>query len=557
MFHKEEFMKKTVILLTICLTLAISAEAAPKKYSSPIKGEALRVVSSSQVIRWDYDTDMVVVGYGLAGASAVLQATDDNPEAKIVIFEKMPKELQGGQTIASGQSLLQVAPESLEDFRKYYTRCFSSNPLPPDYFEWFTYQFTVQLPWIKSVIEPVGYEIGYQGGGPVVWGKKVTEFPEFPGSNFLGCTTSIREKGYPGFQFGGDWFAFSAAVEARIAKNKNLKLLWETPVVSIVQDPKTRAAVGVVAKDADGRLVTAKARKGVLMACGGYESNMEMNRNFNGSEEVYNTGSLGNVGDGVEMLMAAGAKMWHFDNQTRSCGEVPGIKVPDFPTSFIREILPKRWDWIELSKSNERFYNEGRRYSTQHWKYYDEGTGNYIDLKHFRSQPVHFIFDEDMRKAGPIVSTWFASPITTYKYKWSADNSVEIAKGWIVKADTIEDLAVKIGRDPKAMAAAVQAYNDACAAGVDDKWGREKVKLMPIDNGPFYAVKETPCLPATSGGAMRNTKSQTLDWSENPIPNLYEAGELGSFVPNLYQNGTYLMEAIFSGRAAAMDMFKK
>ncbi|MCK7481190.1 MAG: hypothetical protein M0C28_31335 [Candidatus Moduliflexus flocculans] len=47
--------------------------------------------------------------------------------------------------------------------------------------------------------------------------------------------------------------------------------------------------VGVVAKDADGRLVTAKARKGVLMSCGGYESNMEMNRNFNGSEEVYNT----------------------------------------------------------------------------------------------------------------------------------------------------------------------------------------------------------------------------------------------------------------------------
>ncbi|MCK7481188.1 MAG: hypothetical protein M0C28_31325 [Candidatus Moduliflexus flocculans] len=41
------------------------------------------------------------------------------------------------------------------------------------------------------------------------------------------------------------------------------------------------------------------------------------------------------------------------------------------------------------------------------------------------------------------------------------------------------------------------------------------------------------------------------------IPNLYEAGELGSFVPNLYQNGAYLMEAIFSGPAAAVDMFKK
>ncbi|MCK7481189.1 MAG: hypothetical protein M0C28_31330 [Candidatus Moduliflexus flocculans] len=70
-----------------------------------------------------------------------------------------------------------------------------------------------------------------------------------------------------------------------------------------------------------------------------------------------------------------------------------------------------------------------------------------------------------MRKAGPVFSTWFR--ISHHDLQLQvvhADNSVEIAKGWIVKADTIEDLAVKIGRDPKAMAAAVQAYNDACRA---------------------------------------------------------------------------------------------
>jgi hypothetical protein len=543
-----------VLLIVMIPALAF---AAGVKEKAPITGDAHRMVSLSDVVRWDYEVDMIVVGYGLAGATAVLEATNIKPDASILIFEKMPVELQGGQTKASGQSLLQVHPDGLADFRKYYTRCFDSNPLPKDYFEWFTSQFTLQLDWIKSVIEPVGYEIGYQGGGPLVWGKKVTEFPEFPGSNFLACTTAIREKGYPGFQYGGDWDGFSAAVEARMKKLPNIKLLWETPVVSLIQDTKTRTVWGVVAKDADGKLITAKARKGVVVACGGYESNMEMNKHFNGSQEVYNTGNEGNTGDGVEMMMAVGAKMWHFDNQTRSGGEVPGIKVPDFPTSFIREILPQRWDWIELSKGNERFYDESRRYSTQHWKYYDKGTGNYIDLKHFRSLPVHMIFDDDMRKAGPIVSTWFAAPITTYNYKWSKDNSVEINKGWIIKADSIEELAKKINRDPKEMKAAVDAYNEMCKNGVDTEWGREKAKLMPIDTPPFYAVSETPCLPATSGGAMRNTKSQVLDWNENAIPQLYEAGELGSFVPNLYQNGTFLMEAIFSARAAVQDIFRK
>ena len=75
--------------------------------------------------------------------------------------------------------------------------------------------------------------------------------------------------------------------------------------------------------------------------------------------------------------------------------------------------------------------------------------------------------------------------------------------------------------------------------------------MTKIENGPFYAVEITPTLVATTGGAKRNTKSQVLDWNDEVIPNLYEAGELGSYVSNLYQNGVFLSEAIASGRAAA------
>ena len=60
---------------------------------------------------------------------------------------------------------------------------------------------------------------------------------------------------------------------------------------------------------------------------------------------------------------------------------------------------------------------------------------------------------------------------------------------------------------------------------------------------------------ATTGGAKRDTDGRVLDWNENPIPGLYEAGELGSYVANLYQNGVFLSEAMLSGRTAAQTAF--
>ena len=79
--------------------------------------------------------------------------------------------------------------------------------------------------------------------------------------------------------------------------------------------------------------------------------------------------------------------------------------------------------------------------------------------------------------------------------------------------------------------------------------------MEPIDTAPFYAVGITPTLVATTGGAERNVKAQVLDWNDNPIADLYEAGELGSYVSNLYQNGMFLAEAIATGRAAADTAF--
>ena len=79
--------------------------------------------------------------------------------------------------------------------------------------------------------------------------------------------------------------------------------------------------------------------------------------------------------------------------------------------------------------------------------------------------------------------------------------------------------------------------------------------MEKIDTAPYYAVSITPTLVATTGGAKRDTAGRVLNWYDEPIAGLYEAGELGSYVANLYQNGVFLSEAMLSGRAAAQTAF--
>ena len=344
------------------------------------------------------------------------------------------------------------------------------------------------------------------------------------------------------------WRCFAKAVEKR-----GIDVRFENPAVSLVQDPFTKEVSGVIARRADGTEYSIKSSKGVLLACGGYENNLTMQRDFHGMETVYTAGTPGNTGDGIKMLMEAGAQIWHMKNQTQSGGFWLGIKVPEYDSTFMRNFTMAGKSWIEIDSENKRFYDEAGSYHRQHMKYMEYG--RYVDLPHERALPVSLIFDEKTREAGSIGSQWLSWPTTTEGYTWSNDNLAEIEKGWIIKADTIEELAEKIDRDPVELQATIDEWNAACDAGVDAEFGRDPEKMAKIDTAPYYAVSITPTLVATTGGAKRDTASRVLDWNDEPIKGLYEAGELGSYVANLYQNGVFLSEAMLSGRTAAQTAF--
>lgn len=532
-------MKKLLTaVLCLVLTLAMCVSGC---------AEENWVTPTQNIENWDREVDFLVVGYGLAGAAAAVEAHDIAPDADILVLEKMPVELAGGNSIASGQTFLVPAQNAVPTLKTYLYNCNLPNPIPDEYLSWLCQGFADQLPWIESVAEGVGYEAGYVGGGDLKWGSMVVEFSNFEGSVFDGCSAHPREKGAT-FENGGVWRCFSKAVESR-----DIEVLFGTPAISLVQDPFTKEVSGVIARQPDGTEIAIKSSKGVLLACGGYENNLTMQRDFHGMENVYTGGTPGNTGDGIKMLMQAGAQIWHMKNQTQSGGFWLGIKVPEHEATFMRNFSMAGKSWIEIDAQGDRFYNESYGYHRQHMKYMEYG--RYVDPPHERALPVDLIFDEKTRSAGSIASQWLSWPTTTEGYMWTSDNLAEIEKGWIIKADTVEELAAKLGRDAAKLQETIDAWNAACEAGVDNEFGRDPATMEKIDTAPYYAVSITPTLVATTGGAKRDTAGRVLDWNDNPIPGLYEAGELGSYVSNLYQNGVFLSEAMLSGRTAAQTAF--
>jgi predicted oxidoreductase len=139
-------------------------------------------------------------------------------------------------------------------------------------------------------------------------------------------------------------------------------------------------------------------------------------------------------------------------------------------------------------------------------------------------------------------------------YKWSADNSEEVKKGWIVSASTIVELAQKIKLDPQVLADTVNKYNSYTTDKKDLAFpARPAASMIPLDTAPFYAVPLLPGPNNTFGGPRRNAKAQVINTYGEPIPRLYSAGELGSIFVQYPQGGANNGECIAFGRIAGKN----
>lgn len=471
---------------------------------------------------WDVEADVVVVGFGAAGMAASVTAHDLG--AEVVILEKAPEGQEGGNTRVAGQGYLNTS--SAEKAAAYLTALCGPYTVPEAMVRVWADEMCRNNDWLAGL-----------GGDPQEHQHPPVgiEFPDLPGAD---CVHKFHDGPTYGYSF--TWKLFE-----RLVKQRPIRILYETPGRALIQhDGGEILGVGA---ERGGKPVHVKARRGVVLTCGGFENNQEMIRNYlPGIPYCYTSGSPYNEGDGIAMAMAVGADLWHMNNYA---GPSMALKVPEFRTTFsmqalhFSKIVPG--GMIVVGPDGRRFCDE--KFKTRHGKV--PVNGRWLPLS--TPCPMYMIFDRTMLAAGPLYDKHPSHGWTQIveRYPWSEDNSVELAKGWIKRADTIAGLAAILGLDAAVLADTVRRWNRSCDAGRDEEFGRT-LMLAPIADGPFHAVELSPSMLNTQGGPRRNEKAQIVRPDGAPIPRLYSAGELGSIYSYLYQGTGNIGECLAFGRVA-------
>lgn len=476
--------------------------------------------------KWDIEADVVVVGFGAAGMAASVTAHEFG--AKVVILEKAPEGEEGGNTRVAGQGYLNTA--SPEDAAAYLTALCGPYTVAPRMVRVWAEEMCRNNEWLESL-----------GGDPQEHQHPPVgiEFPDLPGA---ACVHKFHDG--PTYGYSYTWKLFE-----RLVKERPIPVLYETPGRELIQHPVTKEILGVHAWRGEKR-VAAKARRGVVLTCGGFENNQEMIRDYlPGVPYCYTSGSPWNEGDGIRMAMAAGADLWHMNNYA---GPSMALKVPEVRTTFsmqalhFSKVIPG--GMIVVGPDARRFTDE--KFKTRHGKI--PVNGRWLPLS--TPCPMFMVFDHALFSAGPLYDKHPSHGWTQIieRYPWSEDNRAELAKGWIKSADSLGALASLLGLDPAALTDTVGRWNRCCDAGQDPEFGR-RLMLAPLVEPPFYAVELSPSMLNTQGGPRRNEKGQIVRPDGTPIPRLYSAGELGSIYSYLYQGTGNIGECLAFGRISGRN----
>ena len=474
---------------------------------------------------WDTEAEVVIVGFGGAGAAASITASDLG--AKVIILEKAPQGRHGGNTKVAGQGYLNT--DSVQDSIDYLTAMCGYYKVPEDMVQVWAEEVSKNNEWVLSI-----------GGDPQEHQFQVgIEYPELPGSDTVHKFHNGDILGYS-----ETWKFFDKAVQER-----PIEILYETPGKELIQNDITKEIIGVKAIR-DGKPYYVKATKGVILTCGGFENNQEMIRNYlPGIPYCYTNGSPYNEGDGITMAVTVGAELWHMNN---FAGPSFALKVDEYETTFSMQALHFSKEtpggMIVIGSNGERFFDE--KYKHNHGKVKKNGVWAPMPTP----CPLYMIFDHTLFTSGPLYDKTPSHGWNQMvdQYDWSDSNEAELAKGWIKKADTIEALADQINHDPAVLQDTINKWNYSCELGEDIEYGR-KLMLNQLITAPFYAVELSPAMLNTQGGPRRNTKAQIIRPDGSPIPRLYSSGELGSIYSYLYQGTGNIGECFAFGRIAARN----
>ena len=466
-------------------------------------------------IKWDAAYDVVVVGFGDAGAATSITAAENG--AKVLLAEKAIKGLGGGNSRVCAQSC--YAPLDVEATKTYIKSIFTDfTTVSEAMLERYAEEVCTLQDWLLAHGADELFPLGPD--------TSQAEYPKMPGAE---SCIKVTVAGRYGFS---DLYKM---LKKQVEANENIDVIYGAPGVKLIQDPETKVVWGVILKK-DGVEYNVLAKNGVVLTCGGFENSQEMVQNYLQMCNCYAKGAHFNTGDGIKMAMACGADLWHMSNVA---GPDINFKAPDMDNVFITYMQDKNGfgskNTIFVGSDGTRFTNEANR--PKHGNLYYHGSYRLEQVPN----PCFIVFDDEAMQNYRIYPTW------------SAGNATELEAGWITKADTLEELAEAMGIDAEGLVAQVEKYNGYCEAGLDYDFGRDPEKLLPIATPPFYAMKAVGSMLNTMGGPKRDIDGGIVDVFGDIIPHLYSAGELGSIYADTYQGSGNIAECIVYGRISGAN----
>jgi succinate dehydrogenase/fumarate reductase flavoprotein subunit len=330
-----------------------------------------------------------------------------------------------------------------------------------------------------------------------------------------------------------------AAALLRSALDAKVALAESHAVVALLRDGAR--VTGARVRMPGGAERDVLARRGVVLACGGFPHDdtrkAALFPHAPTGREHWSAAPVSNTGDGLRLAESAGACI---DASLADAGAwAPVSLVPrgdGRPQAFPHLVERGKPGLIAVDRQGRRFVDEA---------------GDYHSFMRALSE----------RCADRDVQAWL---VCDHRFQrrfglgWSKPRPLPIRyalrSGYLIRADTIEALAVRCGIDPPGLARTVADYNRHAREGRDPAYGRGQTAydrmqgdaehsgpnpcVAPIERGPFYAVRIVPGSLGTFAGIAVNEHAQALDAQGRPIVGLYACGnDMASVMGGHYPSG--------------------
>ncbi|MCP8689981.1 FAD-binding protein [Marinobacterium sedimentorum] len=529
------------------------------------------VLQDAAAQHWDHDCDVLVVGWGAAGASAAIEAHDRG--ARVMLVDRFQgggaSAKSGGVVYAGGGTAHQLragyqdTPEAMLDYLRHETR----GVVQERTLERFCRESVDNLQWLESMGTPYNHEMPpggktsypqdgyylYYSGNELVPAYGGDAPPAPRGHRTVGkghggvvlyghLQAACRARGiqsltqsavrrlvvseHDGRVIGAEiWSLPAGSREARLhAKWAQ----WAEKLQNLAPAYCNRLRQKLSAlEQRHARPVLVRAQQGVILTTGGFIFNRDLVREHAPRyRRNFKIGATGCDGSGLRLGQSVGAATDHL-------GKVSAWR-------FINP--PQKWPkGIVVNRRGQRFCNE---------EVYGATLGHAICED--QDGAAWLILDKPLR--------WQSIRQALFGGYWWFQSVPALALMLLgaKKGKTPAQLAQRMGMEPAELQASISGYNQAIASAQPDPFGKSADSCQPLREGPFYALDisvGSPVLPLgalTLGGLKVSEDSgQVLSAAGTPIAGLFAAGRTAVGIPsNLYVSGLSLADCVFSGRRA-------